>query len=122
MRQSQFFDALMGLLLDEVPDRPAAPGKPSMDPGMAARHPLRILLAEDNVVNPKLALRLLQTVGAEFVVGLVAAFFEEAPQMLAATRTAISEVAADLQESGFALDTASNDCNPIMLHRRVAGS
>lgn len=55
-------------------------------------------------------------------VGLVAAFLEEAPQMLAATRTAISEVAADLQESGFALDTASNDCNAIMLHRRVAGS
>ncbi len=32
----------------------------TLDPRMAERHPLRLLLAEDNVVNRKLALRILQ--------------------------------------------------------------
>ena len=63
VRQSQLFDTLMNLLGHEEVLKPAAPAKPSMDAGMAQRHPLRILLAEDNVVNQKLALRLLQQMG-----------------------------------------------------------
>jgi signal transduction histidine kinase/CheY-like chemotaxis protein len=63
LRQSQLFDTLMTLLGGEAAPKPRAPARPSLDPQMASRHPLRILLAEDNVVNQKLALRLLQQMG-----------------------------------------------------------
>ena len=62
-RQSQMFDTLVSVLGDGVTVAPVAPAKPTIDPEMATRHPLRILLAEDNVVNQKLALRLLQQMG-----------------------------------------------------------
>ncbi len=64
LRQSQLFDTLVSLLDHAAAPRAAAPlAKPRLDPQMAERHPLRILLAEDNVVNQKLALRLLQQMG-----------------------------------------------------------
>jgi len=64
IRQSQLFDTLVGLLVSEAaPKVAAAPAKAQIDRDMAARHPLRILLAEDNVVNQKLALRILQQMG-----------------------------------------------------------
>jgi signal transduction histidine kinase/DNA-binding response OmpR family regulator len=65
IRQSQLFDTLAGLFThDPVPGRRReVPKSIALDPGMATRHPLRILLAEDNVVNQKLAMRLLQQMG-----------------------------------------------------------
>jgi CheY-like chemotaxis protein len=66
IRQSQLFDTLVAILAhdDAAPKSAPAPRAPlRLDPAMAARHPLRILLAEDNVVNQKLALRLLQQMG-----------------------------------------------------------
>jgi CheY-like chemotaxis protein len=63
VRQSQLFDTLMSLLAHPRLPRAVEVPKPRLDGAMAARHPLRILLAEDNVVNQKLALRLLQQMG-----------------------------------------------------------
>jgi len=42
---------------------PARLTQPSLDRDLGARHPLRILLAEDTPVNQKLALRLLERMG-----------------------------------------------------------
>jgi signal transduction histidine kinase/DNA-binding response OmpR family regulator len=63
LRQSQLFDTLMTLLAHDDAPKPVAPAPTETNRGLAERHPLRILLAEDNVVNQKLALRLLQQMG-----------------------------------------------------------
>ena len=64
LHQSQLFDTLVSLLAHEhAPAAAPTATKPKIDATLAARHPLRILLAEDNVVNQKLALRLLQQMG-----------------------------------------------------------
>jgi CheY-like chemotaxis protein len=66
VHQSSLFDTLVGILArDGGPSSAAAPLRATsgIDAGLAQRHPLRILLAEDNVVNQKLALRILQRMG-----------------------------------------------------------
>jgi PAS domain S-box-containing protein len=64
VRPSQLYNALVGILAgrDAQVARPAA-AAPRFDAEMGRRQPLRILLAEDNVVNQKLALRLLERLG-----------------------------------------------------------
>jgi len=65
IKPSQLHDALMTIFAAQP--RKVRSGdeavKNQIDPGLAARLPLRILLAEDNAVNQKVALRLLARLG-----------------------------------------------------------
>ncbi len=65
LKPSALFDTLIGILTDQgIPAKAVTgPLKPQIDPDMAKHLPLKILLAEDNAVNQKLALRLLQQMG-----------------------------------------------------------
>jgi PAS domain S-box-containing protein len=64
LRQSALFDVLMTIFAGKThPVQIQAPERMTLDASMASRHPLRVLLAEDNVVNQKLALRLLSQMG-----------------------------------------------------------
>ncbi|HMB85633.1 MAG TPA: GAF domain-containing protein [Methylomirabilota bacterium] len=64
IKPSQLFDALVSVLADQpIHVTAGRSARSDLDPEMAARHPLRILLAEDNVVNQKVALRLLAQMG-----------------------------------------------------------
>jgi CheY-like chemotaxis protein len=63
LKPSQLFDALAALFAAHPAPRKKEAVKSVIDVELGKRHPLRILLAEDNAVNQKLALRVLEQMG-----------------------------------------------------------
>ncbi len=63
LKPSALYDALAGIFARNLIAPKSEPVKALMDKEMGKEHPLRILLAEDNQVNQKLALRILEQMG-----------------------------------------------------------
>ena len=63
LKPSALYDALASIFARSLASPKTEPTKVFMDAEMGKLHPLRILLAEDNAVNQKLALRILERLG-----------------------------------------------------------
>lgn len=63
IKQSQLFDIILNVFSATKQAYKSEEAKPKLDTKLSERLPLRILVAEDNIINQKLALRILQKMG-----------------------------------------------------------
>ncbi len=65
VKTSQLYNVLAGIFYEELVVDPPAPAidKPEVLPVLAEQQPLRILIAEDNTTNQKLAMHMLERIG-----------------------------------------------------------
>ena len=63
LKPSALYDALAGIFARNLVSPKIDSAKPMINADFGRKHPLRILLAEDNTVNQKLALRILEQMG-----------------------------------------------------------
>jgi CheY-like chemotaxis protein/HPt (histidine-containing phosphotransfer) domain-containing protein len=63
IKPAQLHDTLLRIVSGVAPAAPRKPAVVKLDPKLAERLPLRVLLCDDNVINQKVAVRLLQQMG-----------------------------------------------------------
>jgi CheY-like chemotaxis protein/HPt (histidine-containing phosphotransfer) domain-containing protein len=63
IKPAQLCEALLRAVSGSKPAPRQAPATAKLDPTLAARLPLRVLLCDDNIINQKVAVRLLQQMG-----------------------------------------------------------